>query len=46
MICQDVVRDTMQKVAQGVKLSEIRQAIDARYRDRAHLATPSPLPEG
>ena len=35
MICQDVVRDTMQKLARGVSLREIRQSIDARYRDRA-----------
>jgi hypothetical protein len=44
MICQDVVRDTMQKLEQGVALSDIRKAIDERFRDRAHLATPSPVP--
>ena len=44
MLCQEVVRDTMKQLGQGRSLADIRRAIDARYRDRADKATPTPLP--
>ncbi len=44
MICKEVVRDTAEKLKQGVSLKDVRAAIDARFADRAHLATPTPKP--
>jgi hypothetical protein len=43
-VCLDVARDAMQMHNGGASVSQIRQAIDAKYSRPGGLSTPTPMP--